>query len=197
MNQKNSIIRLANIRAAQIARAMRLMPLVLITPMLAGAGHPPLSDPCCTVIGVDAARGLVTVRNTETARTLQFKTDIRDIQTIKVGDALEADFAGSVVLSINGAARSYKLSEPDFGEPCCNIINIQTAAPCCAVVTARSKLPGKTIRFSVERESVVKTLKVGNEVSTDSAGVWAFIHSSAGINATASVKAANYSYKVK
>lgn len=138
--QENSVIRTANIRAPQIALAMRLLPLVLIIPVLAGAGHLPHSDPCCTVIGVDAARGLVTVRNTETARTLQFKTDIRDIQTIKVGDASEADFARGVVLSINGAARSYKLSEPDSSEPCCSIIVIQTAAPCCAVVTARSKL---------------------------------------------------------
>ncbi len=89
--------------------------------VLAIAGS--LAPPCCGVIGVDAVKGTVTVRNNFTGRLMQINS-AELAKTLKAGDAIDADADMKNVTSIKGAAKTAALLEPDAGEPCCNIVTI-------------------------------------------------------------------------
>ncbi len=74
---------------------------------LLAAGAVPLGGqesvaPCCGVTAIDAPRGLVTARVTATGQTFTFRvTDRRSLATIKVGQAVFANFRTSMV-SLDG-----------------------------------------------------------------------------------------------
>ena len=62
------------------------------------------APPCCGIIGIDAAAGLVTARVTANGNVFQFKVaDARTLATLKVGQAVYANFAGKQV-SLDGRA---------------------------------------------------------------------------------------------
>jgi Cu/Ag efflux protein CusF len=166
-----------------------------------GAGGLPAPDygtPCCDVIALDAAQGLATVRDTTTARTMQFRADATDLRTLKVGDRLAADMAGGKVFSVGAARRGYNLFEPDTATPCCNVVNVQPdpAVPCCEVVTAQNTSTGLTFQFTAG-EALKNSLKVGQSVSLDPAGGYAFVQSAASGATGRAARSATYSYPVR
>lgn len=77
------------------------------------------APPCCGIIAIDAAAGIVTARVTANGNVFQFKVaDSRTLATLKVGQAVYANFAGKQV-SLDGRAT------------CCAIIS-GPAAPAAA-----------------------------------------------------------------
>jgi hypothetical protein len=70
------------------------------------------ASPCCSVVAVDAAKGIVTARELATGYTFRFKAIKGALPAFKVGDAIAADFA----------AKTVRLKTADVA-PCCTIIN--------------------------------------------------------------------------
>lgn len=98
--------------------------------LIAGlAGSPALAQaptaPCCGIVGIDAATGVVTARVTATGASFQFRvTDTRMLRTLRVGQGVFANFRTRQV-SVDGAT------------PCCGITSGPTAAPVTPPVAAR------------------------------------------------------------
>jgi len=100
-----------------LATALVVLPLAVI------AFAASLQEPCCSVIGVDALKGTVGVRNNFTGRLMQINS-AELAKALKAGDALDADADMKNVTSIKGALRTVALVEPDAIEPCCSIVTI-------------------------------------------------------------------------
>ena len=86
---------------------------VLAWPVPAGA-----IEPCCNVTAIDAKTQTVSAREAKTGRTFQFRvTDARILSSLKIGQAVHADF------------KTLKVSvQPDAQEPCCAVINLRAPA---------------------------------------------------------------------
>jgi len=70
---------------------------------------------CCTIVGVDSSRAVVTARETATGFTFRFSTkDLRPKRTLRVGQPVWADFATQRV----------RLAATDI-TPCCPILATQ------------------------------------------------------------------------
>lgn len=140
--------------------------------------------PCCQVINVVPPSEVVG-RDIKTGRTFEFQIGPIDYAlfdsgaAIKVGDSLSADLTTGKITAINGVTKSYNAFEPNWGEPCCQIISIQPnpAVPCCEVVNAKNNATSATFQFKAEGEQLVKSLSVSQAVST--IGNWAAVQSSA------------------
>ena len=75
------------LRAALLLAALSLglITLVPATPVEAAA-------PCCGVVAIDQAKGLVTIRDKATGQTHQVTVkDVARLKTLKVGQAVHAD----------------------------------------------------------------------------------------------------------
>lgn len=69
-----------------------------------------------------APGGVVLARDTKTGRAFQFTVAADVAAGLQPGDALDADLAGMRLINVKGAARTAQIREPDFGEPCCNVV---------------------------------------------------------------------------
>lgn len=133
-------------------------------------------SPCCTILSVGPVDGIVLIdpigpvdaivlmRNNTTGQTFQFKPDALDLNSLHIGDAINVDMSSNKITSIKGIARTYSISQPNPGTPCCSIANIQPnpALPCCSIVSIQNN--GNTYSFSVPK-NISSTLKVGQPVS--------------------------------
>jgi len=137
------------------------------------------SEPCCNVIGIDAAKGMVTVRDKTSGKLSQFKADAMDLRGIQKGDAVNVSV--DKIVSINGAKRTYATLRPDYGEPCCNIVKIEPDAgePCCNMVTLAQNSSNQTYSIQVPKQ-IAGTLKKGQAVAMDATSNMAVIQSSYG-----------------
>ena len=91
---------------------------ILCFTLVALAPQAHAATPCCGITAIDLRTGLVTARVTATGRTFQFAvTDPALLKTLKVGQAVQADFATMKV--------SVRLDRLD---------------PCCAIVTPQAPL---------------------------------------------------------
>src|SRR5688572_1518018 len=136
-------------------------------------------EPCCNVIGIDAVKSIVTVRDKTTGRLIQFKADAMDMRGLRIGDAV--DFGVSKISAINGSTRTYGTFQPDYVEPCCNVVSIQVdgIAPCCNVVTLKNTATNKIFQLSVPK-AVAATFKVGQAASIDAGNSLVVLQSSYG-----------------
>lgn len=101
-----------------LGTALAALPLAV----LAFAASASLSSHADIVMHVDAAKGVALVRDSHTGRVMAFKASAADLGAIKVGDEVKADWKTNKLVSVKGAARTLPLVEPDYGEPCCNVV---------------------------------------------------------------------------
>jgi hypothetical protein len=110
-------------------RALTALSIAALSLLLASESS--AATPCCAIVEI-AASGVVTARDTKTARTFEFRVaDRRLLSTLKPGQPVHADFT-TMRVSV----------EPDGSEPCCNIVSatpnattpVSGISPCCAVV---------------------------------------------------------------
>ena len=121
-------------------------------------------DPCCSIVSIGTS-GTVTARETVTGRTLEFRVaDRRLLSTLKVGQAVHADFTAMRV-SV----------QPDGLEPCCGIVSVSPAAaapptgrttgiePCCAVVanSALRRLGRVVVAYPEEVAARIDVFRAG------------------------------------
>ena len=101
---------------------MSVKSLLVVCLTLAALATPPPSkaeEPCCSVTAIDTRAQLVTAKETKTGRTFQFKvSDARLLASIKVGQAIQADFTTMKVSA-----------QPSGIQPCCAIVNLTPPAP--------------------------------------------------------------------
>jgi hypothetical protein len=149
-----------------------------------------LGEPCCGILSIGTVDGIVLVRNNTTGRTFMFKSDSLDINNLHVGDAINADMLSNKITTIKGIEKGYPINEPNPGQPCCGVTNIQPdpAQPCCGIVSIRNN--GHTYSFSVPK-NISSTLKVGQPVSLVMQNSYALFRTN--INGTMSA----YSYPVQ
>lgn len=135
--------------------------------------------PCCAVIKTDVVKNIVTVRDKTTGRLFQFKADAMDMRSIQKDDAVNV-LSGKVT-SISGAARTYATVQPDYIEPCCNVVSIQVdaAEPVSGAVTIKNTATNNSFTISVPKQ-IAGTLKKGQPVSMDAANNLAVVQSSYG-----------------
>lgn len=101
--------------------AFSLAAIVLLSPCTALAQ----ASPCCGITSIDATTGIVTAKVTATGNVFEFKvTNARTLSTLKVGQAVYANFAG-------------KKASLDGRTACCDI----TGGPRAPVATAPSRVP--------------------------------------------------------
>jgi hypothetical protein len=100
-----------------------LLPPALLLAAAVWAGTRPLLEPCCNVVGIDAAKGSVSIRNRFTGRLMQIK-DASLAAELKLGDAVDADGAMRQITMVKGAAKTAALIEPDGIEPCCSVVAV-------------------------------------------------------------------------
>ena len=142
------------------------------------------AEPCCSITAIDGGKGVVTAK-AKTGKVFRF--NVRDgalLKTLRVGQAIRADF-GAGRVSINGVA------------PCCNIIadpaepagnaNAEPQEPCCGItainaatgiVTAKELATGRIFRFEVKNATLLRSLKVGQKVFADFGSSKVRIHGS-------------------
>ena len=139
---------------------------VLACGMYVGAFAQNPAIPCCSISNINSAAGIVLVRNNTTGRLQQFHADAIDIKALRANDLVSENAESKKITSINNAGRTYALVEPDYGSPCCSIINISPdpAGPCCTIVTAKSLSNSNTTSFSVPL-AISKKLKINQAVS--------------------------------
>ncbi len=191
----------------RLALASVLPVLLLAEPALAG-------EPCCTIAAIDAARGIVTARDTATGRTFQFQADPRDFGSLRVGDAVTADLEAGRVTGVGNATRNHVVVEPDGAQPCCDVMSIEPAPadpineleadsaepisefePVNGIVTARNNLTGQTFQFQVPA-ALRSRIAVGQALSMDASGQWASVQSSAA-SAGSRGRPATYSFAIR
>ncbi len=73
--------------------------ILLLLPVMVGARF---TEPCCGVIGVDADKGIATIRDNKTGRTWQFEAGAATLKGLKIGAEVEADQPAGKTLSIGG-----------------------------------------------------------------------------------------------
>jgi hypothetical protein len=119
---------------------------VIVACSLAVPACAPAVAPCCGITGVDAS-GVVTARENASGRSFQFRVaDKTLLESLHVGQAIDADFTKQKVSIANAA-------------PCCNIVSqpaaqsaaapaAQPLAPCCTIA-ANPALTGRLGRLVV------------------------------------------------
>jgi hypothetical protein len=153
------------------------------------------AEPCCGVISVDSAKGLVTVRHLQTGRTVQFEAGAATLQSIKTGALVEGDLPAGRLTSVGAVTRTFSTFEPAWLEPCCNVVSMRPATqvemnpsepvngvrdkvkpsePVNGIVTAADKKSGKTFSFGVPK-SAMGALKAGQDVDLVASGGWALV----------------------
>ena len=159
------------------------MLLVIVSAMIPGLGnafHRPLhvsGAKIPQVIGFDPINGIVVIRESTTARTMQFRADPNLARTLKVGDWVEAEMETGRVTAVKGVAVSYPLVEPDR-QTCCAIAAVAAAtSPALGrLATARHKATGRTFQFLVDIPDLAKNLRVGQAVSmVPTTTAWALV----------------------
>src|SRR3982751_4501536 len=137
------------------------------------------ADPCCGILslaspdGFGPVDGIVLVRNNITGQTFQFKPDALDLNSLHVGDPIDANLGMNKIISLKGVAREYQMSQPRPADPCCTIVSIHPDPfdPCCGIVTTQHN--GVTYSFSVPK-NISATLKAGLPVSLAMQDSYAF-----------------------
>jgi hypothetical protein len=125
-------------------------------------------EPCCSVAAVGPA-GVVTARDTKTARTFEFRVEDRRLaSTLKPGQPVYADFT-TMRVSV----------QPDGISPCCAIVSagpnatppVSGATPCCAIVanSALRRLGRVVVAYPEEVAARIEVFRAGETKAIASA----------------------------
>ena len=144
-------------------------------------------EPCCTIVGLNTVKGIITSRNTATGKVQQFKTPAAGLKNLRMGDKLSIQNGKITAVNETGfePVNGIVSEQVNDAQPCCAIVSIQVndAQPCCDFVTVKDNSTGLMHSFQTIA-GIGKTLKVGQQVSLQNG--YAMVQS--GANATAAQK---------
>ena len=120
-------------------------------------------EPCCAVIIKNSKTNKVIARDNVSGRLYQF-TPAGDV--VNVND--KVGISGGKISLIKNTMKTYAVVQPDYGEPCCNVVNIQPdpLEPCCAIVTYKNSNTGATFRFRAPK-NITGTMNNGGPVYSE------------------------------
>jgi hypothetical protein len=100
-----------------------VLPLTLVATALAAVVFASLaSSHSDVVVHLDTAKGLAYVRDSHTGRVMAFQPTAAELGTMKIGDLVKADWKAGTLSELKGVKRTAALVQPDYGEPCCNVV---------------------------------------------------------------------------
>ncbi len=124
----------------------------LMLPFCMGTAFAQEIAPCCSIVGIDAKKNIVTVINNETGRVQQFKPASKDMGSLRTGDKIALQ--NGKITSVNGVGKTFNPYEQinqfepingfsfqvDDAVPCCLIVSLQVndAEPCCPIVSVKN-----------------------------------------------------------
>ena len=154
-------------------------------------------DPCCAIVGINTAKGIITSRNTTTGKVQQFKTSPAGISKLQVGDRLTLQ--GGKITAVNqtgfepvneivsGNQTGFDpvneiTGQVNDGQPCCSIVSLQVndGEPCCAIVSVKNIATGQLQSFRT-MAGIGNTLTLGQSVNLQDG--YAMVQSGAGATA--------------
>ena len=157
--------------------------------------------PCCDIIGINAAKNIITSRSSTTGKVQQFKTSAAGLKNLRMGDKLSVQNGKITSVNetgyepINGIVSGNQTGyEPINGivsgnqtgwEPINEIVSLQVndAIPCCGIVTVKNLTTGELSSFQTT-PGIGHTLTLGQRVSMQNG--YAMVQS--GASATAAQK---------
>ncbi len=150
-------------------------------------------EPCCTVVGINIAKGIITSRNTTTGKVQQFKTSAGGLKNLRMGDKLSVQNGKITAVNQTGFEPVNEITgQVNEGEPCCAIVSLQVndATPCCEIVTVKNLTTGELSSFQTTG-GMGRTFTLGQLVNLQNG--YAMVQS--GASATAAQKGL-YAFKI-
>ncbi len=126
------------------------------------------ADPCCEIVGINAAKSIITSRNTTTGKVQQFKTSAAGISSLKIGDKLTLQNGKITAVNQTGVklVNNMVSGQANDGDPCCTVVSLQVndGDPCCAIVTAKNLTTGELSSFQTTA-GLGRTFNLGQSVN--------------------------------
>ncbi|MDQ6801033.1 MAG: copper-binding protein [Acidobacteriota bacterium] len=122
-------------------------------------------EPCCGIKSIDLRTGVVKAVDTRSSKVFEFTvTNATLLRSLKVGDAINADFAKNIVTL--KAEERIPLRLAPFS-PCCGIRSIDLKT---GIVKAAPHQPpdgARVFEFTVTNATLLRSLKVGDAINAD------------------------------
>lgn len=178
---------------------MKYTSLALACCLFAGASFAQDAVPCCDIVGINAAKGIITSRNITTGQVQQFKTSAAGLKNLRMGDRLSVQNGKITGVNetrfepVNGIVSGTQTGfEPVNGIvsgqvndaiPCCGIVSLQVndADPCCEIVTVKNLTTGELSSFQTTA-GMGRTFTLGQTVNLQNG--YAMVQSGAGASAS-------------
>ncbi len=167
-----------------------IITLVLACCLFAGASYAQKpgqlsSVPCCEIVGINTAKGIITSRSTTTGKVQQFKTSAAGLKNLRMGDRLSVQNGKIIAVNetgyepINGIVSGNQTGfEPinemegektDAGHKDVielEIVSLQVndISPCCEIVTVKNRTTGQIHSFKT-MGGIGRTLTLGQPVT--------------------------------
>lgn len=155
--------------------------------MCVGSSFAQKISPCCDIVGINAAKSIITSRNSTTGKVQQFKSSAAGISSLRIGDKLALQ--NGKITAVNGLGfepvNGIVSGQVNDGAPCCEIVSLQVndAEVCCGIVTVKNLTTGELSSFKTT-PGIGHTLTLGQSVNLQNG--YAMVQS--GANATAAQK---------
>lgn len=171
-----------------------IITLLLACWLYVGTSFSQKTTPCCSIMGINTAKGIIISRDSATGKVQQFKTSAAGLKNLRMGDRLSVQ--NGKITSINGLGfepvNEIVSGNQTVFEPVNEIVSLQVndALPCCAIATVKNISTGEVQSFTTTA-GIGHTLTLGQRVSMQNG--YAMVQS--GANATAAQKGM-YAFKV-
>lgn len=156
--------------------------LALACCLFAGASFAQDAEVCCGIVGINAAKGIITSRNNATGKLQQFKLSAAALKNLRVGDKLTLQ--NDKITGVNGTKfepvneivsgnqtgfepiNDMVSGQVNDGDPCCSIVSLQVndAEPCCDIVTVKNLTTGELSSFQTTG-GMGRTFTLGQSVN--------------------------------
>jgi len=145
---------------------------LLITALIAIGALRQDREPCCSVIDINKDSGIVLVRDFTKSWITAFRPNALELAGLRVGDTVDVSLEIQQVSRVKGQPRSYKLTQPRYADPCCEVLRILPGSSQYTITAA--KTGGDSIQFKLP-DSLAAALMIGNNVYTSPTHGYAMI----------------------
>ena len=151
--------------------------------------------PCCDIVGINTAKGIITSRNTATGKVQHFKTSPARISSLRIGDKLTLQGGKITAVNQTGYEPVNEIEgerSDDAHKDEIEVLSLQVneSDRCCDIVTVKNRTTGQIHSFKT-MGGIGRTLTLGQSVNLQNG--YAMVQS--GANATAAQKGM-YAFKV-
>ena len=151
--------------------------------------------PCCDIVGINTAKGIITSRNTATGKVQHFKTSPARISSLRIGDKLTLQGGKITAVNQTGYEPVNEIEgerSDDAHKDEIEVLSLQVneSDRCCDIVTVKNRTTGQIHSFKT-MGGIGRTLTLGQSVNLQNG--YAMVQS--GANATVTQKGL-YAFKI-